>query len=116
MAFADKIEDIIISETFGKGLRVLKYMVIGGAALYLMNSDSHILGVRKTNNLYSFQYEGKPAVVKREDVRFGRDLTYVTFNNGDVAYSGEFTTDDGKVVKVGGRNRLFNNQFSIFDK
>lgn len=62
-----------------------------------------LLGVRGTEKVYSFTYNGRPGIIQRTDNRFGEDEFYITINGKDKLW-GELTTDEGNFVKVDRRS------------
>lgn len=71
-------------------------------------------GTRGIQNNYTFQYQGKPAVVRRKDVRWGPDQYYFLLNEKD-RLTGTLTTDDGKKIKIYDGVRGKDTKYSIRD-
>ncbi len=61
--------------------------------------------------LYSFQFKGEPAYVKRQAYHYIWDHHWVEY--GDSQLKGTFVSDDNKLVKVGvGRFQVYDNKTS----
>lgn len=68
--------------------------------------------MRKTEDLYCFNYLGKPAAVRHEDVRFGPDRYYFSINEKD-RLKGTLTSDDGERITVGSWTDEASSKYSI---
>ena len=58
-----------------------------------------VYGSRSVDNVYSFQYNGKPASVRHENIRLGIDNYYVLVDGKD-KLTGALMSDDGKEIKA----------------
>ncbi len=57
-------------------------------------------GSRRENDIYSFQYQGKPAVLKHEDIRWGPDRYYISLSEKEKIFRGTLISDDYKKISV----------------
>jgi hypothetical protein len=86
--------------------------VVGGL-LFSMGSIGRLYGVRSQEDIYSFEYRGKPAAIVQQDVRWGPDRNFIRFEEGQVMNDGKIITDEGKEISIEGES-LFN-RYSIRD-
>ena len=93
-----------IAACFG-GLALLVFTTMGG------------WGSKGIKNEYSFQYQGKPAVVQREDIRLAPSNYWILLNNKDKLTNGKITSDEGKEISVVSSNLpLIGGSYTVKDK
>jgi hypothetical protein len=85
-----------------------------GAILLTLTSIFYGFGTRKIHDIYSFKYQGAPAVLKQKDVRGGPDQYYFLLNGRDKV-SGTLITDDGKKISINDSWRQDNSLYRIED-
>ena len=102
-----------MGNTSGKVIGGIVLSLVGGLVFTAICLGRN-LGVRKTENAYTFQYQGKPAAVKREDIRWGPDKYYFLLNEKD-KLTGKLTTDNEKEINIYGYFGK-NSNYSIKDK
>ncbi|MCH7568034.1 MAG: hypothetical protein IIA87_01300 [Nanoarchaeota archaeon] len=78
-------------------------VIVAGVAFGALASRG-VFGSNGVKDVYHFQYQGRKAVIKCEDLRwFPIDRYYVSFDNGDKVMRGErgeLITDDEKIINV----------------
>lgn len=89
-------------EKIGKGVLVTGLVaVVGGAITLFAGAVGDFWGSRGVNDLYKFQYMGKPAIVKHDNRILAKDKYWIQIGEGDKITSGKLTSDEGKEVSVG---------------
>lgn len=73
-----------------------------GGGLVLLATLNGCWGARGIKDEYSFQYRGKPAVIKREDIRYGFDNYWIEMDSKDKVKDGDLISDDGKLIHING--------------
>jgi len=63
------------------------------------------IGTKKTTEIYTFQYQGKPASLQKEDKVLGLSRYYIMLNKKE-KLTGKIVSDDGKLIETveGARN------------
>ncbi len=94
---------------FREGFTLFELLVclsaVSLAGLGLATFFNGWFGTRGTYLEYEGKYQGKPALVKRSDIRFGPDRYYILI--GDKGSEGKITEgvlrlDDGRKITLGG--------------
>ena len=83
------------------------------AGFFAVLSLFHGFGTRKTEEIYSFRYKGKPAAIVCKDVLWGPDEYY--FSIGEDRLTGRLVTDDNKEINIFRNWRGENRRYSIRD-
>ncbi len=71
-----------------------------GLTAFIVGSAGHCYGSNGTETVYSFQYGGRSAAVRKIDYRLARDDYYIEFEDGSRVDQGRFISDDGKIVAI----------------
>ena len=75
--------------------------VVGGAITLFAGFVGDLWGSRGVNDLYKFQYQGKPAIVQHDNRILASDTYWIRVGEGDKITYGRLTSDEGKEVYVG---------------
>jgi len=82
---------------------------IVGGAIFGVSCLAGAWGVRGTIDEYTSQYKGKPAIVQKNDVKWGPDTYHILLDGRDKITAGKIVTDDNKLIEI------FGNSYSVKD-
>jgi len=74
--------------------------VFGAVILGPMLSFTGAFGSRGVGDVEKFEYQGKPVILQRDDIRFGPDQYQILLSDGSVMKSGTLNLDNGRTLEL----------------
>ena len=95
-------------------------LLVRAAFVLFLGAMGDWWGSRGVDEVYTFQYQGQPAVVKHDDRIWALDNYWVSIGSTETAkiLNGVFISDDGKRIQIGTdpKSESYSSQWEVKDR